>query len=175
MVPDDAPDDGVHSPLQDPPHVRFATACALYLPAPQSIQELATVAPVVARYLPAAQLLQAVAPVEAEYVPLMQSVHGAVPVTALYFPTEQPTHGPPFGPVKPLLHSHSVTAVPPGGALEWAGHLAHSAAPVAGEYVPAGQSVQAVEAARVHFPVKPLDVTEPSDVKVTLRRPPVDV
>jgi hypothetical protein len=101
--------------------------------------------------------------------------HGAVPVSALYLPTEQPTHGPPFGPVKPLLHSHSVTAVPPGGALEWAGHLAHSAAPAAGEYVSAGQSVQAVEAARVHFPVKPLDVTEPSDVKVTLRRPVVDV
>jgi hypothetical protein len=125
MVPDDAPDDGVHSPLQDPPHVRFATACAVYLPAPQSIQELATVAPVVARYLPAAQLLQAVAPVEAEYVPLMQSVHGAVPVTALYFPTEQPTHGPPFGPEDPALQVQLDLDTLAMGESEFTGHASH--------------------------------------------------
>jgi hypothetical protein len=100
-----------------------------YLPAPQSIQELATVAPVVARYLPAAQLLQAVAPVEAEYVPLMQSVHGAVPVTALYFPTEQPTHGPPFGPEDPALQVQSDSDTLAMGESEFTGHASHWSLP----------------------------------------------
>ena len=46
---------------------------------------------------------------------------------------------------------------------------------MAAEYLPATQSSHAVLAGKVHVPVKPLLVTEPSDVKVTLRKPVVDV
>ena len=47
----------------------------------------------------------------------------------------------------------------------------------ASEYLPATQSSHAVPAkpSTLHVPVKPLLVTEPSDVKVTLRKPVVDV
>jgi hypothetical protein len=58
-----------------------------YLPAPQSMHELATVALVVMEYLPAPQLK-----------------HEAAPITALNFPAPHATHGPPFGPVWPALH-----------------------------------------------------------------------
>ena len=48
---------------------------------------------------------------------------------------------------------------------------------MAAEYLPATQSSHAVlaKSATLHVPVKPLLVTEPSDVKVTLRKPVVDV
>jgi hypothetical protein len=67
-------------------------------------------------------------------------------------------------------------------------------APASWEYLPASQLVQTVDAAAaeylpgtqlshavlakpatLHVPVKPLPVTESSDVKVTLRKPVVDV
>ena len=44
---------------------------------------------------------------------------------------------------------------------------------MAAEYLPATQSMQprASSASTLHVPVKPLPITEPSDVKVTLRKP----
>jgi len=59
--------------------------------------------------------------------------------------------------------------------------LVQSEAPAAAEYVPAAQSLQAAAQlvqpgfAKLHVPVKPLRVCELSDVKVTLRKPAVDV
>jgi hypothetical protein len=49
--------------------------------------------------------------------------------------------------------------------------------PAESVYLPATQSSHAVlaKSATLHVPVKPLLVTEPSDVKVTLRKPVVDV
>jgi hypothetical protein len=64
-----------------------ATGVMEYLPAPQSMHELATDAPV---------------PVE--YLPSPQSMHEAAPVTVLNFPAPHATHVPPFGPVWPALH-----------------------------------------------------------------------
>ncbi len=48
---------------------------------------------------------------------------------------------------------------------------------MAAEYLPATQSSHAVlaKSATLHVPVKPLLVTEPSDLKVTFRKPVVDV
>jgi hypothetical protein len=55
-------------------------------------------------------------------------------------------------------------------------HMLEEFAPVVVEYLPATQFVHSVAAAKVlHVPVKPLPTTQPSDVKVTLRKPVVDV
>ena len=67
-----------------------------YVPAPQSTQELAIVAPVVVRYFPATQAVQA-----------------WVPCVSLYFPVSHAIHVPPFGPVYPGLHRQLVEPVEP--------------------------------------------------------------
>ncbi len=87
MVPDVAPDDGMHPSLQVPPHLRVVTAT---------------------EYFPASQFVQTVDAMAAEYLPATQSSH-------------------------------------------------------------------AVLAGKFHVPVKPLRITVSSDVKVTLRKPVVDV
>jgi hypothetical protein len=55
-------------------------------------------------------------------------------------------------------------------------HTTHTrSTPAVAEYLPASQLLQARSATALQFPVKPLFTTEPSDVKVTLRKPVVDV
>jgi len=73
-----------------------ATKVVEYLPAVQSTQELAIVAPVVVRYFPAPQ-----------------SAHAAFPVITLNFPATQAMHGPPSDPVKPRLQRQLVEPVEP--------------------------------------------------------------
>jgi hypothetical protein len=88
-------------------------------------------------------MLDALAPVVAEYVPAKQLMHRAVPVTALYDPAGQAVHVPPFGPMNPRLHSQLVSAVDPATDCEFVGHAEHelsAAAPIAEEYLPAPQS-----------------------------------
>ena len=54
-------------------------------------------------------------------------------------------------------------------------HVLTVVAPTAAEYLPASHLLQARSATALQFPVKPLLTTLPSDVKVTLRKPVVDV
>ena len=97
-----------------------------------------------------------VAPVLAEYVPAPQSVHPALPAIILYFPATQAAHGPPSAPVKPTLHVQLPAAELAFGELEFAGHARHvvaTVAPVLAEYVPAAQSTHAALPALVlYFP-----------------------
>ena len=65
-------------------------------------------APRVVEYLPAPQSVQDVAPVDAEYLPAAQSVHTAEPEPALYFPAVHDTHVSPSGAVAPALQVQSV-------------------------------------------------------------------
>ena len=107
-------------------------------------QAVATVAPVVVKYVPAAQLVHTALPVAVLYVPAAQSVHGALPVAVLYLPATQAVHGPdPSGPEKPTLHVQAATAELAIGELELVRHarqVAAAEAPVVVEYVPAAQS-----------------------------------
>ena len=71
---------------------------------------------------------------------------------------------------------HAVKEELPAAASESAGHAEHvlsDVCPTAEEYLPAKQSVHGVDPYHKddHVPVKPLRVTEPSDVNVTLRNP----
>ncbi len=176
---------------------------AEYVPAGQKRQKTSELAPIVGEYLPAGQEMQSaavVAPVAVKNLPTLQSVHPILPVTILYFPAAQAEHVPPFGPVNPRLQTQLLNAVEPltdcellGQALQvllaeaptvveyvWTPQfkqLLAEMAPVTVEYLPATQSSHAVLAkpATLHVPVKPLFVTEPSDVNVTLRKSVVDV
>ena len=90
MVPDDAPDDGVQpEPQFVPPHVRVATAGALYLPALQSVQ---TVEAVPAAYLPPPHSAQVEAAAAPENLPASQLVQTVEAVPAEYFPTSHSRH-----------------------------------------------------------------------------------
>ena len=64
----------------------------------------------------------------------------------------------------------------PPSDVAWSPHGKHERAPIAGEYVPARQSLQDVldppdPPKMLHIAVKPPRVTLESDVKVTLRKP----
>jgi hypothetical protein len=83
----------------------------------------------------------------------------------------------PLGPYLPASHGEPEHARTPCVA-EYvpAAQFVQLGAPSVAEYVPAVQFVHSVAAATaLHVPVKPLSVAEPSDVKVTLRKPVVDV
>ena len=56
-----------------------------------------------------------------------------------------------------------------------AAHPSHALAPEEGQYLPWVHSVQLLDEKALHVPVNPLLVDESSDVKVTLRKPVVDV
>ena len=93
--------------------------------------------------LPAGQSGHTEAPI-AEYLPALQSVHPALPMTILYVPAAQAEHVPPFGPVNPRLQTQRLNALEPPTDCELPGQLLQvlpAEAPVAAEYVPAGQSV----------------------------------
>jgi len=124
----------------------LAPAVSEYVPARQFVQTLAVLAPTVAEYVPARQLVQTLAVLAAavaEYVPARQSVHTALPVAFLYLPATHEVHVPPFGPVKPVLHTQAPTAELSGkGAQEPSGHATQVCAvvaPVAVEYDPGAQ------------------------------------
>ena len=53
-----------------------------------------------------------------------------------------PMHGPPFGPVKPALQMHCVTAVELAGELDPPGQAVGAEAPALGQYVPTGHAVE---------------------------------
>jgi hypothetical protein len=122
---------------QEPTAVCDASACPEF--APQDTQVLATVAPTVAEYVLASQL-----------------VHAAEPVAVLYLPAAHAVHVPPLGPANPRLQTQLASAVDPTGACVFEGHprqVAIAVAPVAVEYVLAPQSVHAAEPVDVlYFP-----------------------
>ncbi len=92
------------------------------------------------------QVAASVAPVLAEYVPARQFVHVALPVLVLYFPATQIAHEPPSGPVNPALQVQAATVELATDELELVGqvmHVVEIVAPVLVEYVPAKQSVHA--------------------------------
>ena len=68
---------------------------------------------------------------------------------------------------------HAVKEELPAAASESVGHAEHVLCATAEEYLPAKQSVHAVDPCHKddHVPVKPLRVPTPSDVNVTLRNP----
>ena len=95
----------------------------------------------------ARQVAAAEAPVVVKYVPAAQSVHAAEPVKLLYFPATQAVHVPPSGPVKPTLHVQAARAVLGLCELELPGHATQvdsSVAPAVGEYFPAAQFTHAL-------------------------------
>jgi hypothetical protein len=75
----------------------------------------------------ATQVAAAVAPVVVKYVPAAQSVHTALPVVVLYLPVVQAVHVPPSGPVDPALHVQAVITMLVLGELELVGHVVHAA------------------------------------------------
>jgi hypothetical protein len=82
----------------------------------QSLQTLDTAAPTATEYFPAPQPTQelaVVAPVVVKYLPAWQFVHATVPVTSLNFPAAHTIHDPPLGPEKPALQTQLVAAVDP--------------------------------------------------------------
>ena len=91
------------------------------LPAVQLMQVLATVAPTVVEYVPAAQLVQVLAPAVKEYLPAVQLVQVAA--------AEEVD---PSGPYLPAAHKEPEQVE---GAV----------APTAAEYLPASQSMQTAE------------------------------
>ncbi len=95
------------------------------------------------------QVVATVAPVVAKYVPVVQSVHIALPVAILYLPTTHAVHTPPSGPVNPRLQVQLTSALQPlHEAPELSGQATQVAAFVAAgvaEYVPAPQLVHATE------------------------------
>jgi hypothetical protein len=107
-------------------------------------------------YLPAPQSVQDVAPVDAEYLPAAQLVHAAEPVTVLYCPAKQAVHGPPSGPENPALQTQAVAIVDAIGDCVYTGHAEQvfaNVAPTAAEYVLAAQSVHNAEPVIVlYFP-----------------------
>jgi hypothetical protein len=90
-----------------------ATKVAEYLPAVHSTQELAIVAPVVVRYFPAPQGVQA-----------------WFPCISLYFPSSHAIHVPPFGPVNPRLQIQATNSILPPGDTEPDGQFVHVPTPV---------------------------------------------
>ncbi len=105
----------------------------------------------------ARQAVATVAPVVVKYVPAAQSVHAAEPVAILYLPTAQAVHVPLLGPVNPTLQVQLASALQPlHEAPALAGHarqVVATVAPVVVEYVPAPQSVHAAEpVALLYFP-----------------------
>ena len=78
----------------------------------------------------ATQADSTVAPVVAKYFPAAQSVHTAEPVVLLYFPLAHAEHTPASGPVDPTLQVQAATAVLGLGELELAGHVVHATLPV---------------------------------------------
>ncbi len=77
----------------------------------------------------ARQLVATVAPVVVKYVPAAQSVHTALPVAILYLPATQAVHEP-AGPVYPALQSGLIQAVLDVlamGEFLPAGHTTHEA------------------------------------------------
>jgi hypothetical protein len=105
-------------------HAVLTPAAALCCPALQLVQTVAALPPA---YVPAPQSAQVeatVAPTAAENVPAAQLMHGPLPEVAL----KEPTHGVqslPFWPVKPGRHSQSLMASLPICALAFWGHRRH--------------------------------------------------
>jgi len=95
----------------------------------------------------ARHVVATVAPVVVKYVPAAQSAHAALPVAVLYLPATQAVHGPdPSGPEKPTLHVQAARAELEIGELELVGHAKQVAAAVAAvvaKYVPAAQLAHA--------------------------------
>jgi hypothetical protein len=60
-------------------------------------------------YVPTGQPVHTLAPVAPENMPPGQLVHAALPMPPLYCPVGQPVQGPPFGPVYPALHDHTLS------------------------------------------------------------------
>lgn len=92
------------------------------------------------------QAVATVAPVVVKYVPAEQLVHAALSVLGLYVPALQAVQFPPLGPVYPALHVQLVIAGHPlHEAPEFAGHATHVVtvdAFVATEYFAMGHAVQ---------------------------------
>ncbi len=115
-------------------------AVGWYLPAPQLIQVLATVAPTVVEYVPAPQLMQVlatVAPTVVEYVPAVQLVQTVEAVPAAYLPAGhdvQAAAAEELDPTAPYLPAAQKEPV-------------QVEAPTAAEYLPASQSMQKSEPA----------------------------
>jgi hypothetical protein len=77
----------------------------------------------------ARQAVASVAPTVVEYVPAAQSVHTAEPVAILYLPATQAVHVPPSGPVYPALQAGLIQAaldVLVIGEVVPAGHASHT-------------------------------------------------
>jgi len=94
----------------------------------------------------ARHVVATVAPVVVKYVPAAQSAHAALPVAVLYLPAMHEVHVPPSAPVKPTLHVQAVRATLEIGELEPAGHprqVVATVAPTVVEYVAAPQSLHA--------------------------------
>jgi len=70
----------------------FEALAAAYVPAPQSAQVEATVAPIAAENLPAVQLVQTVEALTSEYVPALQSAQVEAFTAFLYFPAGHAAH-----------------------------------------------------------------------------------
>ena len=80
--------------------------------------------------------------------PAGQSLHAADPDTSLYFPGTHSRQDPPSGPVQPALQVQSLATLLPAGENVRTGQLLHvelDTAPMAPEYEPELQSVQASE------------------------------
>ena len=79
---------------------------------------------------PAGQLTHVLAP-EDEKVPGGQTAQDTEPSEALNVPVLHLEHSPPFEPVKPRLHVHSLAALLPGSETELAGQLIQALAATA--------------------------------------------
>ena len=80
------------------------------------------------------------APVVARYLPAAQSVQPALPLVALYLPAAQAVHDTPSGPVYPALHLQAVERLLPIGESEFTGQAVHAPEPEAALYLAASQS-----------------------------------
>jgi hypothetical protein len=101
----------------------------------------------------ARHVVAAVAPVVLKYVPAAQGVHAAEPASLEYVPTAHDTHTLVSVPVATCVDlpaaqgAHAASLLAPSvGAYLPAGQIVHAADPAAAEYVPAAQDV--------HVPVK---------------------
>jgi hypothetical protein len=135
------------------------------------------------------QVAASVAPVLAEYVPARQFVHTALPLAILYVPAahgeQDPpgpvypapqgvtTHGPPAGPVLPALQVQAVTAVLELCEAELSGHVTQvddEIWPVPVEYVPVVQDVHAaLPVASLYVPAPHTEHDTPSPVYPALQ------
>jgi hypothetical protein len=120
------------------------------------------VAPTTVLYLPASQFVQTVEAVAAAYLPETQFAQ----VEAKVAPTVSEN-------LPATQMSQTVEAV--AAAYVPAAQLSHAVAPVSVLYFPAEVQLVQVITIALQVPVKPLLVPEPSDVKVTLRKPAEDV